>query len=255
MLPALADFVTLPPDALLICGAVAFIAGLVRGFAGFALSALLMAGLVTIIPPVQLIPICVLMEAVASVLMFRGGLRDADMAIVLGLAIGTVIGTPVGLLATTTLNVDISKSIALTIIIALTVAQLFKVKPRFVDTTSGVYGSGIVSGIASGLAGVGGMVVALFVLARNAEAKTMRGSLVMYLLISVITTLIILFLFGMLDMRALKRGLVIAPLVLVGVFLGSLLFRPSLVGFYRRFCLFLLLFLSSVGLLRLIWTG
>lgn len=255
MLPGLAEFANLPPDTLLICGAVAFIAGLVRGFAGFALSALLMAGLVTFIPPVQLIPICVLMEAVASILMFRGGLRDADMSIVWGLAIGTVIGTPVGLLATTTLDVDISKSMALTIIIALTVMQLFKVKPRFVDTTTGVYGSGIASGIASGLAGVGGMVVALFVLARDAEAKTMRGSLIMYLFISVIITLILLFFFDMLDLRALKRGLIIAPVVLVGVFLGGLLFRPSLVGFYRRFCLFLLLFLSSVGLLRLLWTS
>ncbi|MEP3276932.1 MAG: sulfite exporter TauE/SafE family protein [Stappiaceae bacterium] len=255
MLSSIADFTSLPPESLLICGGVAFIAGIVRGFAGFALSALLMAGLVSVIPPVQLIPICVLMEAVASIAMFRGGLRDADMTIVWGLAIGTVIGTPIGLLATTTLDIDVSKTIALIIIIALTVAQIFKFKPRFVETKTGLYGSGITSGVVGGLAAVGGMVVALYVLAKDAEAKTMRGSLVMYLIFSVLTMLVFLLVYEMLDMRAIRRALFIAPLVVIGVFLGGLLFRPSLIGFYRRFCLFLLLFLSSFGLVRLFWFG
>ena len=39
------------------CGSVAFLADCVRGFAGFGLSAVALAGLVLILPPVDLIPI------------------------------------------------------------------------------------------------------------------------------------------------------------------------------------------------------
>jgi len=44
----------LPPDHLALLGLICFIAGLVRGFSGFALSAMVMASGALILPPVQL---------------------------------------------------------------------------------------------------------------------------------------------------------------------------------------------------------
>ena len=82
---------------------------MVRGFSGFALSALIMASVALIIPPIELIPVCYVLEATASFIMFRGGLRHADMKIVWGLTIGTLIGFPMGLYATTGLPVETSK--------------------------------------------------------------------------------------------------------------------------------------------------
>jgi len=76
-----------------------FAAGLVRGFSGFGLSALTMAGLTVIIPPIALIPTCYLIEATASLVMLRGGIRNADFRIVLGLAIFSAIGFKTGYLS------------------------------------------------------------------------------------------------------------------------------------------------------------
>ncbi len=251
MLEQLQDLVQLTPTQMLLCAGVVFAAGMVRGFSGFALSALIMASVVLILPPIELIPICYILEAAASLMMFRGGLREADMKIVWGLAIGSAIGIPMGLYATTTLPVETSKLIALCIILCLAIAQLFRSSPKLLASTPGLYASGVTAGVVSGLASVGGMVVALYVLAREAPAKTMRASLVMYLFIGMFTSIVYLLGFGVMNTLAITRGLVFTPVVVAGVLVGSALFRPSLEGTYKKFCLGLLIFLAATGLIRL----
>lgn len=252
MLSSLSDITSISEQGLLLCTGVIFAAGLVRGFAGFALSAVVMSSLVYIFPPIELIPICFVLEAVASIAMFRGGARQADMKVVWGLVIGSALGTPIGLFATTTIDPEISKLVALGVILSLTLLQLLRVSPKFIGTKKGLYWSGITAGVVTGLASVGGMVVALYVLASKSEPRTMRASLVMFLALSMFTTVIYQYAFGVMNMLAFTRGAVFAPLVLLGVFIGSSLFRPSLAGFYKRFCLILLIALSVAGLARLI---
>ena len=203
-----------------------------------------------IIPPVELIPICYVLEAAASIAMFRGGMKEADMRVVWGLAIGSAIGVPLGLLATTSIDTELSKLIALLVILSLTVAQLLRMKPKFLASKPGLYGSGLTAGVVTGLASVGGMVVALYVLSSNTEVKKVRASLVMYLFIGMFTSLIFLLLYEVMNSQAFWRGLVFTPIVLLGVLCGSLLFRPSLTHLYKRVCLWLLISLCVVGLVQ-----
>jgi len=85
MFETLIEFTNLSAEDLLICAGAMLLAGLVRGFAGFALSAILMASIVFILPPVELIPLCYFLEAAASISMLRGGLKDADIVMMLRL--------------------------------------------------------------------------------------------------------------------------------------------------------------------------
>ena len=250
MIEILANMTELAPGELILCTGAIFVAAIVRGFAGFALSALIMASVVTILPPVELIPVCFLLEATASLMMFRGGIKEADMRIVWGLAISSAVGSPIGLYATTTLPIETSKLIALILLITLAALQLFKVRIPFLATRPGLYTSGLTAGIATGLASIGGMVVALYVLSQDKPARIMRASLVMFLFLGMFTSTVYLLLYGVLDMTAVWRWLVFSPAVIAGVLLGSWLFRPSLEGFYKRFCLILLLSLAIVSLMR-----
>ena len=86
-----------------------FAAGLVRGFAGFALSAMVMASAANFVAPVLLIPILWVQEMGASLLMARGGWRDADRSRTALLVIGNWIGWPLGLWLTVTLSATASK--------------------------------------------------------------------------------------------------------------------------------------------------
>jgi len=251
MIGYLAELTQLAPAQLWFCAGAVFLAALVRGFSGFALSAMIMATLVVIIPPIQLIPICALLEAVASIMMLRGGFRDADMSIVWGLVIGSAIGVPIGLSLTSILPIDASKLTALVLLIVLAAMQLMKIRLAFLATRPGLYISGLTAGIATGLASIGGMVVALYVLSQDRAARNMRGSLVMFLFLGMFTSFIYLFWFGILTKLSAWRALVFAPIVVAGVLVGSWLFRPSLESFYKRFCLLLLVALAVIGLVRI----
>lgn len=225
-------------------------AGIVRGFSGFALSAMVMAIGVIILPPIELIPMLWWLEMSASLLMVRKGYGEADRPMSYGLAIGSLIGTPIGLSITIALPEDISKAVALSVIVILAATQLAKVRLTFLATKSGLYGTGLVSGIVNGVANVGGMVVAFYVLAADKPARVMRASLVLFLFLSSATSIVVLMLMGVMDFSGMSRGITFAGPTLLGVFIGQRLFTERLAPYYRPFCLTLLIGLAIVGLIR-----
>ena len=256
MLDPIARWLELDPSQALLALAVAFGAGIVRGFSGFALSALTMAGLVAVMPPVALIPVCFVIEMGASAVSVRGGLREADRRLVAGLVIGSFAGLPVGLATTRALDPDASRVAALAVLLGLALAQLLRVAPAWLATRAGLLGTGVAAGVATGLASVGGMVVALYFLARELPAATMRASLVIFLFVGMATSGFWLVASGVLDALALRRGLVLSPVVIAGVLLGARGFAPSRQRLYRRVCLWLLVGLALAGLARqLLGTG
>ncbi len=250
MLDSLAAFAGLTPVECVIVASAIFMAGVVRGFSGFALSALVMASVTVIIPPVELIPLCWFLEMTASIAMVRGGIAEADRGIVTGLVVGSIVATPVGLYFTTTLPVDTSKSIALLTVLALAVTQLARVRWRFLATKPGLYASGITAGVVTGLASVGGLVVALYVLSQDIPARVMRASLVLFLFATSLATFFYLAFFGLVTNTVLARAALAVPLVIAGVYAGKWIFRPSLERYYKRFCLLLLIGLACFGLAR-----
>ncbi len=225
-------------------------AGIVRGFSGFALSAVIMASASIFIPPVQLIPICFWLEFCASIMMGRGGWQEADRGLVFGLVISSAIGAPVGLYLTTTLPVDTSKTIVLILVLVLAVLLLAKVRFAFLATKPGLYLAGFVAGIIGGLAAVAGMVVALYVLSQDAGARKMRAALVLYLFITLATSLVYQIYFDVMTWTAIQRSAVFAIPTFAGVWLGQRFFVPKLEKYYRPFCLTLLTGLALTGLVR-----
>ena len=248
----LANLIFLTISEVVILATICLIAGVVRGFSGFALSALVMASAALIIPPIQLIPICWWLEMTASLFMFRGVWQEANRKIAVGLAIGSTLGMPFGLALTMAIAAELSKLLALGVIIALAALQLARVRIPFSVRNWGLYGSGWVAGVVSGVAGVGGMGVALFILSQKAQPRQMRASLVLFLFLSSVTTIISLWYFGVMDQVAIKRGLVMALPAGLGVVLGKLLFMPKWEYLYKPFCLTLLIVLAITGIIRVI---
>lgn len=251
MFDTLITTAALSPFQLSIAMVVAFGAGLVRGFSGFALSALVMASLAVMIPPVELIAVCWILELSASVLMVRGGIANFDRTIVVGLIVGSAIGAPIGYALTKAVPLDTSKAIALAVIIVLALLQLLRVRAKFLATRPGLIASGAMAGLVTGLASVGGMVVALYVLAREHAAASMRASLVMFLFLNSSVGLVYLLLFQMMDLSAVARGTLLAVPCMFGVYLGTKLFTPRLEPYYKPFCLLLLIGLAVAGMARL----
>lgn len=245
------EWLALTSTEIAILAVICFAAGVVRGFSGFALSALVMASAALILPPVQLIPICWWLEIAASLLMARGGWQEADRSIVWGLVIMSAIGTPLGLMLTTNIDAETSKLVALCVIIALAALLLARIRIPGLQTRAGLYGAGLVAGIVTGLASVGGMAIALYVLASDTPARKMRAALALFLFLGSATSLFWLFWFGVMNIQAIARGTVFSGPAIIGVYAGMKLFTPRFEPYYRPFCLTLLCGLSAFGLLRL----
>lgn len=244
------DAIDLSATEFLIVACLAFLAGIVRGFSGFALSAMVMATAVVILPPIELIPMLWWLEMSASILMLKNGWAAADRPMTYSLVIGSLIGWPIGLSVTMALPIETSKALALSIIVVLAATQLAKVRLSFLATKPGLYGTGIVAGFISGVAHVGGMVIAFYVLAADKPAAVMRASLVLYLFLGSASSMLILLAFGVMDFSGAARGLVFAAPTMIGVVLGQKIFTERFAPYYRPFCLTLLISLASIGLVR-----
>ena len=89
------ELLTLTQTEFTLLAVICFCAGLVRGFTGFALSAIVMASAALILSPLALIPICWWLELVASAIMVRGGWKDADKGAAVTLWLGSAIAVPI----------------------------------------------------------------------------------------------------------------------------------------------------------------
>lgn len=241
----------LTPGVFAYVAAAVFAAGVVRGFSGFALSALCMAALAFVLSPAEVLGIVVLLEATATLILARKAVGEADLRVVGGLITGVIVGLPLGLTLTLSVPVETSRAFALAAILSLAVAQLFGARLGFLATRGGVLTSGALAGLVQGVSAAGGMVIALFALARGGSPARMRATLVMYLMASVVANAVFLTVFGILDGVALARGLALAPFAAAGVWLGARAFSPRLQPYYRPFCLWLLAGLAAFGLARL----
>ena len=249
----MADFwaaLTLTPSQGIALAAICFAAGLVRGFTGFALSAFGLALAVLILPPVELIPVMWWLELAASLVMLRHGWGGADVRAAVTLVLGSVLGLFGGLALTTSVDPAISQQIALVVLITLALLQLTGLRIPQLSTKSGTLITGLIAGVVTGLAGIGGMVVALYVLARNDEPAKMRATLVAFLFIGSFTSFGMHLWFGTMNTTSTLRGLAFILPCVIGVLIGQRLFTPRLQPYYRPTCLTLLIGLGAVSLVR-----
>lgn len=251
MTDQIADLLALPPAVAWLAVAACVVAGAIRGFAGFGLSALAMAMLAAFIPPVQLIPVFWFLEMSASLMLMRGGWADADRPAALLLILGAGMGLPIGLTISFAIDAEVSKAVALGLLIALAVAQLARLRVPALATRPGTLGTGVGAGIVTGLSGAGGMLVALYAMARDLPARTMRGTLNIMLLGAGAFGLVTFLVSGAMTAQAATRGAVLIVPTLVGVALGRALFTPRWEPYYKPVCLTLLIGLAAAGLARL----
>ena len=240
----------LTPDELIALGAIAFLAGIVRGFTGFGLSAFALALAVLILPPVALIPVLWWPELFAGLATLRGGWRSGDRRAALILVLGSFIGMIFGLSLTTSIDPDLSSQVALVLLVTLSLVQLSNLRIPALESPAGTIIAGFAAGVATGLAGIGGMVIALYILAQSKQPAAMRGTLILFLLFSSVASFGTHLWFGTMTWEATLRGLAFSVPCLIGVALGAALFTPRWEGYYRPVCLTLLTGLGLAALLR-----
>lgn len=239
----------LGPGATLWIALVILVASWVRGFSGFGFAAILVSGAALVTDPFHFVPVVILADILLTGWQLREIWPHVDRMRVLSLCAGALIGVPIGVAAMADLGVDTGRAILSAFILAmcaLLLAGLRLLRPAGPLAHSGV---GIVSGLANGAA-VGGLPVAAFFAAQPIEAARFRATLIAYFTLLDLWTVPNMARAGMIGRDTFLATAMGLPLMVVGLVLGSRRFLKVAPQDFRRFAIFLLASLASLGLLK-----
>ena len=230
--------------------AVVFVAAFVRGYSGFGSSALIITGLSLVLPPAEIVPIALLMEIAASIGLLPQIWKDVPWRMLGLLLAGAAVGMPAGFAMLAAFPVDVMRAVVGGLVLAASVLLWVGVRFRGDPRAPHILGTGLVSGLANGVAAVGGLPVVLFLLSSTAGVVMSRATLIVYLMVGDIYAVGVAGANDLMTIEVFQRSaLFLAPLFL-GVWLGNRHFLATSPDSFRRFALLLLMALSIAVLLR-----
>jgi uncharacterized protein len=232
------------PDLLafsfLLAAAVAAVAGMVRGFAGFGAAMIMTPVFSALHGPAVGISLCMLLEIAVVLPLLPRVVRYVDWRRIGLLLLAAAVGAPLGSLVLTAVAPEpmrwMISAIVLTAVALLASGWRFAGTPRPATTLA----AGGLSGFLNGLSGMAGPPIAFYYLAGNETVERVRANLTTYF---VFVDLIALSVFLARDLVRWDTGvlaLCLAPAVIAGGLLGARLFPLASEVFYRRLALCLL---------------
>ena len=232
---------------------VVLVAAFIRGYSGFGFSAVLMAGLALRLPAAEIVPLSIALEVVASTVQARGIYMHINWRPLVVLLISGVIGTPIGVYLLGMLP-DEPLRIAVQMFILTTSIFLIFSKERSFSAPLKLFALvGFVAGVVNGATGLSGLVLALFFTLSGEKAAVMRATMIAYFFVTDLWTGGLLFASGHFDAQTVTRIIVALPLLGTGVWIGSGRFFVANPASFRIYVLWLLLALSSIGLLGIVF--
>ena len=231
---------------------IVFIASIIRGFNGFGFSATCISGFSFILPAIEIVPIILALEVIISIFMVPYIWNKIDWKFVFKILSGIIIGSPVGLYVLKHLNQETTHLSVCLLVIFFSILLMKGYSNQKINNNYGKIFTGIVSGTLNGLTTLGGMPVALFLLITSIQAAVIRGSLAALFFLTDIYAFSLSFLAGIVDMTTIYR---IIPLIIIlpfGVYIGNKFFIKSKEKTYRKVVFYFLIFISILGIFRII---
>lgn len=208
-------------------------AGLVRGFAGFGSAMVFMPAASTVLNPVSAFVAMIVFDVVGPLPNVPRALRDANLREVALLGIGLLTGLPLGLAILTRISPEPFRWTVALVALGLLALLLSGWRYRRQRSRTVTYGTGLVGGALSGSTGMAGAPALLLYLAGREETATIRGNMILYLLLGDMISLVILSLGGNLAAADVALGLVLIPTYLAGNVIGGWLFNEKAERLYR----------------------
>ena len=231
---------------------VVFIASIIRGFNGFGFSATCISGFSFILPAIEIVPIILALEVIISIFMVPYVWNKIDWNFVFKLLIGITIGSPIGLYLLKYLSSDVTHISVCVLVIFFSFLLMKGYENKKIDNSYTKIFTGIISGTLNGLTTLGGMPVALFLLVTSIQPAVIRGSLAALFFLTDIYAFVLSFVAGIVDITTIYRTLPLIIILPIGVYIGDKFFVKSKEETYRKVVFYFLIFISIVGVFRVI---
>lgn len=216
-----------------------FLAGLVRGFAGFGTAMVFVPIAATVVSPVWSIVIMMAFDLFGPIALLPRAWRDGEPRDVGLLGIGALIGLPIGVYFLTRMEPDtfrwLVSGLSVSMLVLLVSGWRYR-NPLSAIKTSMV---GFVSGVFTGIAALPGPPVILSYMSSPRRPEVIRGNTMMYLFLVDVLSFVVFGLKGLLVALPLVIGIILAVPYTVAGLIGTRIFNPEKEHIYRRvaYCL------------------
>jgi len=239
---------SLPAHGLAALIGIAFVAGLARGFSGFGAALILIPLGGAIIGPKMISPVLLVVDGLATLGMVRPAFRIANRREVVTMAAGAVIGVPLGTAVLALLDPLLLRwlitGLAICLLALLVSGWRYHGQPSQ-TTTAGV---GLVAGLFSGAAQLGGPPVVAFWLSGKSDFTRVRSNIILYFSISTVFSVISYYLGGLFVAQVFALTVLILPSYALGLHGGARLFGLARESTFRWICYALIASAALLGM-------
>ena len=237
-------------EFLFFCSVILF-ASLVRGFSGFGFSASSVSLLSFILPPIEIVPIILLLEIIASFFMIPSIWNKINWKFVLFLLLGVLFGSPLGIHLLSVLQPKLTHLIISITVLIFAFLLLRGYKNRDLNHNLSKFFVGVIAGTVNGFGTLAGLPIALYFLIIAAEPAVIRASLAALFFFTDFYALLLAYFKDILDYKIFYRTLPLILVVPIGVYIGTKLFTGSSKENYKKYVLYFLILVSIFGIIRI----
>jgi uncharacterized protein len=239
-IPAFTDIAVLIVNALF--------AGLARGFSGFGAALIFVPVASAVVGPQVAVPLLLVVDGVMTAGLIPSALKLANRRDVITMSVGTIVGVPAGIWLLTNLEpAAIRWSIVVVVVILLALlisGWRYHQRPKAPLTVL----VGLVAGLFSGAAQIGGPPVIAYWLGGAIPPMTVRANIVVFFAVSTMLTAAGYLWSGLITFQILILATIIAPLYGLGVWLGSRMFGVASERMFRHICYAMIAFAALVSM-------
>ena len=225
-------------------------ASFVRGFSGFGFSASSISLLSFILPPVEIVPIILLLEVIASFFMIPSIWNKINWKFVIYLLFGVALGTPLGVKLLSILEAKLMHMVISITVMFFAILLLKGYKNKKLNHNLSKFFVGTVAGTANGFGTLAGLPIALYFLVIAVEPAVIRASIAALFFFTDSYALILTYFSGLLELSFLYRALPLIFIIPLGIFMGTRLFKGSTKESYKKYVLYFLIVISIFGLVK-----
>jgi uncharacterized membrane protein YfcA len=238
--------ITLSDGALV--GIVSFIAGIMRGYAGFGSALTIVPVVAYVFGPQLAVPAVVAIHLASSIQLIPSALRDVEWGRTAPLSIAGCFAVPAGAWVLVTQDPELLRK-AISVLIIFFAIMMMR-GWRYQGTVNGWVMAivGVVGGVITGAATIGGPPVVTFLMAGPFRAAQNRASIILYFICIQSVACVMYGFAGLWVSPIIGICLLTMPPLMLGMWLGQHLFSRSTEEGFRRVAL---LFLLAIGLATL----
>ncbi len=244
-MPGAGDFSS---AALVYLAASAWTAGLARGLSGFGGALIFVPLASAIVGPTWAAPLLLLVDSVPAAGLVPNAWRCASRREVGIMATGALFGVPLGVWLLSKADPLALRWGLAAIIAAALVLLISGWRYRGRPTRPVAAGVGVLGGVLSGAAQIGGPPIATYWLSTALSPEVVRANLVLYFAISTVFSAIAYLAGGLITWGLLMLALLIGPAYALGMFIGSRLFGVASEATFRWLCYALIAMATVVSL-------